>query len=168
MPPRMNEIPEAGICLSAFVILCKQGSPNEVVMGHLNPEADWQHIGALDRERAERNSKGWMLPSSHLLLEESPEEAARRILKEQVGVENQEVTKPEVFSEAYSSGKVWDRTPLKHWDLEFIFQCEIANIKPHPAWRDLAFVDLRKIKKEEMARFHEDILAHAGKWSSDG
>jgi hypothetical protein len=28
---------------------------------------------------------------------------------------------------------------------------------------ELEFVDLTKVKKEQMARFHEDILAHAGK-----
>ncbi len=166
MPPRMNEVPEAGLCISAFVLLSKTGSPDEVVMGHVNPEADWNHIGALDHERAERHSKGWMLPSSHLLLEESPEDAARRILKEQLGVEAQQLTKPEVFSEAYSSGKVWETAPLKHWDLQFIFQGERTNINPHPAWRDLTFVDLRMTKKEDMARFHEDILAHVGKWIS--
>ncbi len=162
----MNEIPEAGLCISAFIILRKTGSADEVVMGHLNPEADWNHIGALDHERAERNSKGWMLPSCHLLLEESPEDAARRILKEQLGVEDQQLTKPEVFSEAYSSGKVWETTPLNHWDLQFIFQGERASISLQPAWRDLNFVDLRKTKKEDMARFHEDILAHVGKWRS--
>ncbi len=165
-PPRVNEIPEGGICLSAFVILSKIERPDEVVMGHLNPEVDWNHIGALDRERAERNSNGWMLPSSHLLLEESPDEAARRILKEQLGIEGQQLSKPEVFSEAYSSGKVWETEPFKHWDLQFIFQGETESIHPHPAWRDLTFVDLRRTKKEDMARFHEDILAHVGKWRS--
>ena len=165
-PPRMNEIPEAGLCISAFILLSKMGSPDEIVMGHLNPDADWNYIGALDHERAERNSKGWMLPSCHLLLEESPEDAARRILKEQLGVEDQQLMKPEVFSEAYSSGKVWDTAPFKHWDLQFIFQGERATINLHPAWRDLTFVDLSKTKKGDMARFHEDILAHVGKWRS--
>ncbi len=162
----MNEIPEAGLCISAFILLSKTGSPGEVVMGHLNPEADWNHIGALDHERAARNSKGWMLPSSHLLLEESPDDAARRILREQLGVEVQQLTKPEVFSEAYSSGKVWETAPQNHWDLQFIFQGEISSLNPHPAWKDLGFVDLRTIKKKDMARFHEDILGHVGKWIS--
>ncbi len=163
-PPRMNEVPEAGLCLSAFVILSKKGSPYEVVLGRLNPEASWDHIGALDHERAERNSRGWMIPSSHLMMEESPEDAARRILKEQLGIEDQQLSEPKVFSEAYSSGKVWDSAPHNHWDLEFIFQGERDEIRPHSAWRELGFVDLRKTGKDQMARFHEDILAHAGKW----
>jgi ADP-ribose pyrophosphatase YjhB (NUDIX family) len=164
--PRMNEIPEAGFCISAFIVLSKIGNPDEVVMGHLNPETDWNHIGALDHERAERNSKGWMLPSCHLLIEESPDDAARRILKEQLGVEDQKLMRPEVFSEAYSSGKVWETAPLNHWDLQFIFQGEISSLNQHPAWKDLAFVDLRATKKSDMARFHEDILAHVGRWRS--
>lgn len=166
VPPRMNEIPEAGLCLSAFIVLSKKGSPNEVIMGHLNTEADWELIGSLDSERAERNSHGWMLPSSHLLLGESPEEAAKRILKEQLGIENQRLSKPDVFSETYSQGKVWDSTPFRHWDLEFIFQGERDKVSSDPAWSELRFVDLRQTKREEMARFHEDILAHVGKWKS--
>lgn len=164
--PRMNEIPEAGLCLSVFIILTKAGSPDEVLLGHLNPRADWEHIGALDPERAERNSKGWMLPSSHLMLEESPQEATNRILREQLGLEAQQLNEPRVFSEAYSSGKVWDSAPYKHWDIEFIFQGERNEIRPHPTWRELKFVDLRQTKKEEMARYHEDILAHVGLWKS--
>ncbi len=162
----MNEIPVAGFCISAFVILEKTGNPSEVVMGHLIPEADWNHIGALDYERAERNSKGWMLPSSHLLLEESPQEAGQRILREQLGIEDQQLTGPLVFSEAYSSNKVWDRAPNKHWDLEFLFQGKRDQVNPHSAWRDIRFVDLRQTKQEEMARNHEDILAHIGKWDA--
>ncbi len=165
-PPRMNEIPDAGLCLSAFIILSRAGHPEEVVLGHLNTEADWEHIGALDCERAERNSKGWMLPSSHLLLEESPKEAARRILTEQLGLEDQQLNGPVVFSEATSTGKVWDVTPYKHWDIEFIFRGERNEVMPHPAWRELRFVDLSQTTMDEMARYHEDILAHVGLWKS--
>ncbi len=66
-PPRIDEIPEGGFCLSAFLVVSKTGRPNHVLLGRLNPEAPWDYVGALDRERAERNSKGWMVPSSHLI-----------------------------------------------------------------------------------------------------
>src|SRR5439155_21845238 len=85
-PLQTREIPEGGICLSAFVILSDSGHRDRVLMGHLDPSAGWDHIGALDSERAAVNSKGWMLPSSHLLLGESPQVAADRILKEQLGL----------------------------------------------------------------------------------
>src|SRR5256886_9466843 len=70
-----REIPEGGICLSAFLVISQTGHPERVLMGHLNPNGPWDHIEALDAERAEMNSKGWMLPSSHLMLGESPQGA---------------------------------------------------------------------------------------------
>ncbi len=125
-------------------------------MGKLNPSAPWEHIGALDRARAETNSKGWMLPSSQLILFESPQEAASRILTEQLSVFDQKLIGPYVFSEVYG--------PKNHWDLEFIFTGETATVPKNDAWADLRFVDTSKARKEDIARSHEDILAHVGKW----
>src|SRR5437899_7384215 len=87
-----REIPEGGICLSAFLVISQTGHPERILMGHLNPSGSWDHIGALDAERAEMNSKGWMLPSSHLMLGASPQGAAERILKEQLGLPAQGLT----------------------------------------------------------------------------
>ena len=99
-----------------------------------------------------------MLPSSHLVLGESPTTAADRILKEQLGLTNQTLAKPRVFSEAYGR--------LNHWDISFLFTGERAAIASHPAWRELAFVDTAVAKKDEIARAHEDILAELGRWKS--
>ncbi len=50
------------------------------------------------------------------------------------------------------------------WDIEFVFTGEREHVDAHPAWKKLAFVDLNAVRNEEMARYHEDILAHLGKW----
>ena len=159
LPPRLSEIPVGGFCISTFVILSKTGSPRHVLMGRLNRNAAWDHIGALDPERITRHSKGWMLPSSGLLFGESPREAARRILSEQLGISDQSLEGPEVSSEAYGSPT--------HWDLEFIFLGECKEAPKHEAWSELKFVDLSKTSKEEVARSHEDILAHVHKWTNN-
>lgn len=156
-PPRMSVIPEGGLCLSAFLIISKKGSPNHVLMGRLNRDAPWDHIGALDQERVQRHSDGWMLPSSHLILGEGPKEAAERILNEQLGLTDQIVNGPLLFSEIYGS--------KNHWDLEFVFLGERAEAPSHEAWRELKFVDPTTIRKEEIARAHEDVLAHVHKWN---
>lgn len=57
-----TEIPEGGLCLSSFLVI-EEGN-GRVLMGHLNPSAPWDDIGALDAKRAMIHSKGWMLPSS--------------------------------------------------------------------------------------------------------
>ncbi len=158
-PPRVREIPEGGFCLSTFVILSKIGSPQLVLMGHINKKAPWDHIGALDPERVERHSKGWMLPSSALLLGESPQEAAERILKEQLGLDDQPLEGPRVFSEVYD--------PMSHWDLEFLYFGQRGHVPSSEAWGELRFVDLTKARKEDIARGHEDILAHVQKRRPD-
>src|SRR5467141_3383829 len=105
----ITEIPVGGVCLSAFLVVTETGEPRKVLMGHMNPDAPWDHIGALDSSRVEVHSRGWMLPSSHL-----------------------------------------------------IFQETAADV-PHPAaWAELAFVDLRRTAKSEIARSHEDVIESAG------
>jgi ADP-ribose pyrophosphatase YjhB (NUDIX family) len=155
--PRMGEIPEGGFCISAFLIISKTGSPHQVLMGRINTKARWDHIGALDPERVERHRGGWMLPSSALMFGESPQQAAERILQEQLGLDDQPLEGPSIFSEVYG--------PLNHWDLEFLFLGQRTNAPSNDAWRVLDFVDLTKTRREDMARGHEDILAHARKWA---
>jgi ADP-ribose pyrophosphatase YjhB (NUDIX family) len=158
----MPEVPEGGLCLSAFVVITDPQNPNSVLMGHLNPKAPWDHIGALDASRVKVHSKGWMLPSSHLMLHESPQEAAKRILKEQLGISALKLNGPQVVSEVYTP-KRFPNLP-KHWDIEFIFTGKIRKDQvPKPvAWTTLAFVNLDQAKKSDIARSHEDILESAG------
>ena len=155
-PPRMGEIPEGGLCLSVFLVISRRRDPNYVLMGRLSSDAPWDHIGALDSERVERHRKGWMLPSSHLVLGEGPKEAAERVLKEQLGLTDQTVTGPLMFSEVSGS--------KNHWDLEFVYSGERDEAPSHEASSELKFVDMTKARKEEIARSHEDILAHVHKW----
>src|SRR5437879_12198469 len=149
-----HEIPESGFCLSAFLVIGESGHPENILMGHLDPAAPWDHVGALDPERAEANSKGWMLPSSHLMIGESPQAAAERILKEQLGLPALPLKGPFVFSEVYG--------PKNTWDLEFIFVGERDQVGQHPVWRELSFVDVNATPREEIARYHEDRSEERG------
>ena len=131
-------------------------------MGHLNPAAPWDDIGALDPSRTQVHSKRWMLPSSHLIVKESPQDAARRIAREQLDLADVELSEPKVVSEVAPPR----RFPqfVDHWDLEFIFRGELtADAVPRSAaWTDLRFVDLARTPREEIARSHEDTLESAG------
>ncbi len=158
----MPEVPEGGLCLSAFLVLNEPGHPDHVLMGHLDPAAPWDHIGALDASRTAVHSKGWMLPSSHLLVNESPDEAARRIAAEQLERDDVTFSEPRVVSEVYTPKRF--PNVARHWDLEFIFRgIWPADARPHAAaWTDLRFVDLATTPKSAIARSHEDILESAG------
>jgi len=158
----ITEIPAGAFCLSAFLIITESGDPRKVLMGCMNPRAPWDHIGALDPARVEVHSRGWMLPSSHLIFQESPGDAARRIAREQLELPDLPLSEPKVVSEAYTPRRFPDAA--KHWDLEFLFHGELPANQVHRsvAWRELAFVDVRHTGKSEIARSHEDILESAG------
>ena len=162
VPFGMPEVPEGGLCLSAFLVLTERGRPDRVLMGHLDPTAPWDHMGALDASRTQVHSKGWMLPASHLIVNEPPHEAARRIAVEQLERRDLTFSEPRVVSEVYTP----KRFPgiVGHWDLEFIFRGEWpGGAPPHAAaWTDLRFVDLATTPKTAVARSHEDVLESAG------
>lgn len=162
VPFAMPVVPEGGLCLSAFLLVSERGHPGHLLMGHLNPEAPWDHIGALDASRTAVHSKGWMLPSSHLIVNESPDAAARRIAAEQLERTDLAFSDAKVVSEVYTPRRFPDL--VKHWDLEFLFRAEWPGGGPPKAaaWTELRFVDLATTTKADVARSHEDILASAG------
>lgn len=159
----ISEIPKDDFCISAFLVIREEKDRRKVLMGHLNPDEDWAHIGALTKDRIEDLSKGWMLPSCHLLYGESPQEAASRIASEQLGSDSKElnISEPKVYSEVYASKRFPEKK--QHWDLEFIFEGQIEGsrmLQKNPkAWKKLEFIDIDAVNPQEIARSHEDILA---------
>jgi len=156
--PRMRKMPEGGMCISAFMIVSKEGEPGSILMGKIDKNANWDHIGALDKKRVERHSNGWMLPSSHLILYETPEGAARRILREQLHLKDMKITGPLTFVD--TSGNE------NHWDIGFIFLGERETVPKSDAWRELRFVDSASLKSEDVVRSQIDVLAYAGRWKT--
>jgi ADP-ribose pyrophosphatase YjhB (NUDIX family) len=158
----MPEVPPDGLCLSSFVVLGSADRPGRVLLGKLNPDAPWDHLGALDPSRVTAWKDRWMLPASHLLLLEDPRDAADRILRELVGLAPRPLEGPLVASEVYAPLR--HPSAKQHWDLEFIFRGRVAEreVAAPGAWRELAFVDPRRLRTEEFARSHDDILARAG------
>jgi ADP-ribose pyrophosphatase YjhB (NUDIX family) len=155
LPPRMNTVPEGGMCISAFLVISKKGGQGDVLMGRINKNAEWDNIGALDGKRVERFASGWMLPSSHLILFETPEGAARRILREQLGIRNQALDGPLAFADTSGTSN--------HWDIGFIFTGERESAPSNAAWDELKFVQVAKLKRDEIVRSQLDVLAYAGK-----
>jgi ADP-ribose pyrophosphatase YjhB (NUDIX family) len=158
----VTEIPEDGLCLSAFLLVTEPRHPRWVLMGHMNPSAPWDHLGALDPGRVEAHRHGWMLPSSHLIFKEAPDEAARRIAREQLELPDLEVSSAGVFSEVYRPRRYTGYS--EHWDLEFLFRAtrSEARLGRPAAWTELRFVDTERAGTADIARSHEDILALAG------
>jgi hypothetical protein len=158
VPPRMKGPPDGGMCLSVFLVISKAGEQGKVLMGKINQDANWSHIGALDPERAARFGGGWMLPSSHLVVYEAPGDGARRVLVEQLDPHARtDLEGPVTFADATGEeGK-------KHWDIGFVYTGEMAALPNSAAWRELAFVDVDKVKEEDVVRSHLDVVRYAGK-----
>lgn len=157
----LTEIPPDGICLSAFLVVRSIEHPTHVLMGRINPDARWDHLGALDPERISHWKGRWMLPASHLIYRESPQEAADRIRRELTGLGPREIQGPRVVSEVYAPPR--HPSARQHWDLEFIFHSVAAEkeLGPIPAWSRLEFVDPQSLAQGDFARFHDDIISHA-------
>ena len=155
-----TEIPEGGVCLSSFLIVTD--SSGGVLMGHLNPKAPWDQIRALDAERARTHSRGWMLPSSHLMLLESPQEAAQRILREQLGMQGVELSEPMVVAEVGTPRRF--SSLQRHWDFEFIFRAKAPSGTPprNEAWTELRYIDPTQTRRQDVARSHDEVLENAG------
>lgn len=155
VPPRMKKMPEGGMCISAFVIISRRNDPESVLMGKIDKNAHWDHIGALDSKRVERVGAGWMLPSSHLILYETPEGAARRILREQLNIRDMKLEGPLTFVDTSGTEN--------HWDIGFIYTGLRDSPPRSPAWRDLRFLRPSELRGDEVVRSQIDVLAYAGK-----
>ncbi len=156
-----SPVPRSGLCLSAFVVVRPSGVGGLALLGKIRPSADWGRIGALDAERVARMSSLWMLPSSHLILYESPEEAARRIVREQLGTELPDLAGPVVLSDVSPRPEAPDDP---HWDLGFVFEGRwpTTRFPEAPAFAELAFVDVARTRRSEIGRGHADVLDRAG------
>jgi hypothetical protein len=157
----LREIPQGGLCLSAFLVL--RDYDNRFLIGKIDAEAPWDYLGALDRRRIEEHRNGWMLPSSHLIVHESPKDAALRIAREQLDLDELVLSEPKVISEVYPPKYFPDLD--EHWDIEFIFSSVIPREKipsRTKAFREIKMLDPRTTKRSEIARSHEDVLASAG------
>ncbi len=159
-----SRLPADGMCLSAFVLLSPRGRPDEVLVGRVDPAGAWERIGALDpaRVRLWAQAGQWMLPSCHLLFFESPHDAARRIVREQLDLADVDVGEPQVYSEAYAPAR--QPAEHRHWDLDFLFRGELPGPEAprHPAWRELRYVRPSEMSRRAFTRSHDDILELAG------
>ncbi len=160
--PGFYVVPDDGMCLSTFLVVERPGHPEEVLLGRLDPRADWFEIGSLTAERVAAIGDRWTLPSSQLLFFEGPEEAARRVLREQLDADVPTLPSPRVVSERYPRPGSPAKDP--HWDLQFIYRFPWPHPSPPHArpWKELRFLATGSLDRTEIGRGHGDILELAG------
>jgi hypothetical protein len=161
-PPDASEVPDNGFCLSVFLVLEPPSRSGAVLMGQLDPSGPWWEIGAVGPDRLARISERWMLPSRQLRFFEGPDEAALRILNEQLGSSPLPLEGPRVFSEASDRPGRGGEDP--HWDVHFVYRGRWATASAPRAspWRKLEFVEVARTRREEIARGQGDVLELVG------
>ena len=160
--PGASEIPEAGMCLSVFLVLEAPERDGAVLLGQLEAGAPWWEIGGIDPGRLARIGGRWMLPSRQLRLYEGPDEAAKSILREQLGSGPLSLTGPRVFSDP-ADAPFPDATD-RHWDIHLVYRGRWPTAIPPKAaaWKRLEFVEVGRLPRAEVARGQADVLELAG------
>ena len=166
--PGASEVPDNGMCFSVFLVLEPPDRDGAVLMGRVDPAAPWWEIGAIPTAMVGAIGDRWMLPSSQLLLFESPAEACRRILKEQLDSGPVPLTGPLVFSDPWVRRGSPGRDP--HWDFHFVYRGRWSASTPPraPAWRHLEFVEVARTTRAEIARGQGDVLELIGLLPKEG
>jgi hypothetical protein len=151
-----------GFCLSTFLILSEEGHPSTVLVGRMNPNAPWDNLEGLGAERVESLRGGWVIPASHLLLRETPDGSARRILDEMLGGLEPSLEPARVVSEVYTPRGYPDTH--NHWDISFLYRGSLKGPAPSvpSVWNDLRYVDVRSVSRSDFARSHEELLERVG------
>ncbi len=156
----LNHVPEAGVCISAFII-ARNG--NSILVGRPRAVNAWAEKGGFPTWRASVFEKelAWFLPATHLLMEEPPDVAAKRIAHQWAGLagtprflEFQSHTRPALDG---------PKRRAKHWDLCFVYEMQTRHLpKLKPWWSEMKFAEPSEIRRMKMGRGHKDILFEAG------
>ena len=164
-PSALRHVPTAGLCLSTFVIIRKGES---ILLGRPHANNAWPEKGGYPLlPAAELEKSGdWLLPATHLLMEEHPDHAARRIANQWAGVKGnpkfvmvQSHLRP---SKGRKNQPKWG-TGFNHWDICFVYELKTrTDPKPKPWWAETRFVSQSEILRITFGRGHRDILKAAG------
>ena len=152
---------DAGVCLSAFVVARRGRS---ILVCQPRASDAWPEKGGYPKHLAVKleRERAWLLPATHLLVEESPDHAALRITHQWAGLTGhprfvmvQSHTRPR---------SLWNtRAKGKHWDICFVYELTARSVpKPKPWWSEMRFIPVSQVRRMKMGRGHKDVLKEAG------
>jgi ADP-ribose pyrophosphatase YjhB (NUDIX family) len=154
-----GQVPKGGTCISAFLVLTGKGG---LLAGKMTQPNVWVEKFMVGENFAPKYAASgkWILPASHLKYGEKPEDAAKRILTEQLGLSKVKLTFAEVQS--HLSGDPNDPEGA-HWDICFIYEGRVKGNVPRPEWfSELAFLKPKDVSVEGFTRGHGDVLKELG------
>ena len=156
---REGHVSKGGTCISAFVVLTGKGG---VLAGKMARPDIWVEKFFVGENFAPQYAASgkWVLPASHLKFGENPEDAASRILREQLGVNGVKLTLSQVQSHLSGDPTNPDEA---HWDICLIYEGKVKGEIPKPEWfSDLKFLKPKGLSVDDFTRGHGEILKELG------
>ena len=155
-----QNIPKGGTCLSSFLVLRRKGT---ILVGKMAKPEIWVERFMVGEAFAPKyaSSNKWLLPASHLMYGEKPEDAAKRVLTEQVNVSNAKLSLLQVQSHISQNP---NDPEAAHWDICFVYTAEFRGKQLNrPEWfSELGFQNPKSLKSEDFTRGHGDVLTELG------
>lgn len=152
-----HRLPPGGLCLGAFVFL-RQGS--KILLGKYADDPRWEELAGLDEGRRRAHGRGWTVPASHLKFGEDPRVAGRRIVRDVLALDGVRLGEPRVEVDVGTPARFPELGD--HMDVWFFLEAEVpqgVEVKAPPWFRELAFVDPRRLAPADYGRSHEDVVA---------
>jgi ADP-ribose pyrophosphatase YjhB (NUDIX family) len=140
-----------------------------ILVGRMDRPEIWVEKFLVGPARAKvyADSGKYVLPARHLHWYESPFEAARSVLRDQVGLDVPANRISLVDVQSHVSGDVNDEKEPPHWDICFVYKVQVPKSQAaklrRPEWfSELAFKPLGGLKQQDFTRGHGDVLQMAG------
>lgn len=140
-------LPEAGFCLSSFAVI-RRG--DEVLLAQAKDHPRWweewaPNFGAYDPEERDREWRTWRFPAAYLYEGEHPDDTLRRVVEDQLEIEDYETGPGRVYS--FYDPSDWFPGKL-HYDLCFVYEVKATPPTSPPPW----FAELRFVNPSSLLR----------------
>jgi len=150
-----GHVPKGGTCISVFLVLKGKGG---ILVGKMAKPEVWVerfYVGEMFAPKYASSNK-WLLPASHLEYGEKPDDAAMRVLTQQLGIGRGKLTFREVQSHLSQDP---NDPEAAHWDICFVYEGTLKDKVVRPDWfSDLRFVNPKELSSEDFTRGHGDVL----------
>ncbi len=145
----------AAICISSFLVSVDDEG---VLVGRIQDPVRWMSMDRIVSGEAFRGDR-WVLPATHLLMGEHPEEAARRIVDEQLGARCHDLKLWRVLSFA---APMPSRGQELHWDLCFVYTAELEVTAVPTNFSELRRLPPSELSGDVFSRGHGEVLESLG------
>jgi hypothetical protein len=159
---RYNPPPAAGMCISVFAVIRKEG---RVLAGVTKRGGRWasEWLPSISKNTGKDLDKewaAWRLPSAYVFEGEHPDDALGRVMRSQLVVDTFAYSRPAVYS--YSEPSEW-YPGNRHWDLAFAYDVTINQTpRKHPQWKELLFLDASELRKRDFGWNNDFVREVAG------